>query len=147
MRINILALAGAVIGAVALFSTWESVLYRDLNLPDVLTRYSYEDFAYWSAIVIVIGVLVSFITSLGSVVEVLGVVMWWADTLNLQGDIPTRPGSYIVMASAIILALSMIRPLGPGLLKGPFSLKDRLLNFGPTRGSPPREASGDSTSD
>jgi hypothetical protein len=147
MRINVLALAGAVVGVVALFSTWESVLSRDLSLPDVLTRYTYEALAYWSAVVIIIGVVVSFITSFGSVIEFLGVAMWWADTFDLQGDIPTRPGSYIVLVSAIILLVSMIRPLGPGLMRGPFTLKDRLLNFGPTLRRPPPETNGSSRPD
>jgi hypothetical protein len=129
VRVNVLCTVGAVTGVIAVFSTWISVLYLDYNLLSIIRDMSPERLGYWSAIVVVIGVLVSFITPLGSLAEILGVAMWWIYVFDIQGVFPAKPGSYIAMASAIILIVSMLRPYGPGLMTGPFRLRDRLLTF------------------
>jgi len=129
MKVNMLGLAGAVVGVVAILSTWLSPAPMTRNLLDILDDIAHDQLAYWSALAIILGTLVSFFTPAGSLAQIAGVYMWW----SWGDDAPSEPGCYVALASAIILLVSMVRPLGPGLMKGPFSLKNRLLTFDPER--------------
>jgi hypothetical protein len=131
VKVNVLGLVGAVIGLVAIFATWIGRLFGliKLNLIDVLNDAPSDSLAYYSAILFVTGTLVAFLSSFGGVIQLSGVVLWWEYVIDRQGEIPSRMASYLALASGVIVLASMARPLGPGLMKGPFALKNRLLNF------------------
>ena len=127
MKVNVLGLSGAVVGVVAIFSTWLAGLFVDWNLLEVLNHVPHDELEYWSAVVVVVATIISFLTPTGSLLLIAGVAMWW----STADELPVNPGSYVAMASAIILNASMARPFGPGLMKGPFSLTNRLLTLSP----------------
>jgi len=124
MKANVLGLAGAVIGVLAVFSTWLSAC-RPMNLLDIYENIAHDQLAYWSAVAIILGTLVSFVTQTGALAQIAGMYMWW----SWGEDAPSDGGFYVVMASSIILFVSLVRPLGPGLIRGPFTIRNRLLMF------------------
>jgi hypothetical protein len=134
MKVNALGLVGAVIGAVAVFSTWLGgyVLFFgniNWNLLNVLNEFPSDHIAYYSALIFIIGTLVAFLSPAGGVLQVAGVLLWWSYTLHDLGVMPTKMASYLGLTSAIIVLASMARPVGPGLMTGPFDIKSRLLIF------------------
>jgi len=124
MKVNVLGLAGAVVGVLAVFSTWLSAC-TTMNLLDILESIAHDQLAYWSAVTIILGTLVSFVTPTGALAQIAGIYMWW----SWGEDAPSYVGFYVAMASSIILLVSMVRPLGPGLIRGPFTIRNRLLTF------------------
>jgi len=124
MKVNVLGLAGAVVGVLAVFSTWLSAP-RSMNLLDIYENIAHDQLAYWSAVAIILGTLVSFVTPTGALAQIAGIYMWW----SWGEDAPSDVGFYVVMASSIILFVSLVRPLGPGLIRGPFTIRNRLLTF------------------
>jgi hypothetical protein len=129
-RINLLGLVGAITGIVAIFSTWLGLGHLiTFNLIDVLNDVSANGIAWYSAVLFITGTLVALLSSVGGVLQVGGVSLWWYYVLRESDKIPSKVGSYIGLISAIIVLASMVRPLGPGLMKGPFELKSRLLVF------------------
>jgi len=132
--LNALGLLGALVGVAAIFSVWTrtwALGMTTFNLIDVANEAPTDILAFWAAVVFIVGTLAAFVSSIGWVPQIAGVLLWWWYILDSQGEMPGRPGSYVALASAIIVMISMARPVGPGLMKGPFSLRNRLLVFCP----------------
>jgi len=129
-RINLLGLVGAITGIVAIFSTWLGLGHLiTFNLIDVLNDVSVNGIAWYSAVLFITGTLVALLSPVGGVLQVGGLSLWWYYVLQESDKIPSKVGSYIGLISAVIVLASMARPLGPGLIEGPFELKSRLLTF------------------
>jgi hypothetical protein len=147
MKVNVLGLVGAVIGVVAIFSTWLGYASGwfhgavSWNLIDILNDAPAYHNAWYAALFFIVGTLVAFLSPAGGLLQVAGVLFWWTYYLDYRGEMPSRMASYIGLASAIIVLASMLRPLGLGLMKGPFGLKDRLLIFRAGRPSEQKEES------
>lgn len=132
-RVNLLCLAGAVIGVIAIFSRWVGNWLIDLNLLDVMNLSDSAEGAsnyFLPGLVFIIGTLVAFLSPLGGVLQIIGspwFIVVWAN--RHEGEILSSVGPYLGIASAIVVLISMVRPLGPGLLTGPFRTKSRLIAF------------------
>ena len=132
-RVNLLALVGAIIGVVAIFSTWVSaslfVWSADFNLIDLVNDAENATLLVgcW---LFLIGVILAIFTPLGGFLEIIGVALfmtWFVP--ETDGDLPSHIGSYLGIVAGVIALVSLARPLGPGLMSGPIRLKDRLLVF------------------
>jgi len=136
MKVNVLGLVGAAIGVAAIFSVWVIELNGlvNLNLIDVLNDadVASNNLALSSAIFFIIGTLVAFLSPIGGILQIGGVLLWWNYMLGVHSGMPSSavPASYVGLVSAIIVLASIVRPFGPGLMKGPFGLKNRLLIYG-----------------
>ena len=140
MKVNVLGLVGAVVGVVAIFSTWLGYHgwlsgAHSWNLIAVLNDAPAYQTAWYSALFFITGTLVAFLSPAGGLLQVWGVLNWWAYYTDMSGEMPSRMASYLGLASAVIVLASMARPFGPGLMKGPFGLKNRLLIFSGERPS------------
>ncbi len=132
-RINVLCLVGAIVGIAAIFSRWLGNWLVDLNLIDVINLVSSVDAPreYWYASVLVLlGAIIALVSPLGGFLEIIGApwfILIWSD--RHEGAVISNVGPYLAIASAIIVFVSMARPMGLGLMRGPYRLKDRLLVF------------------
>ena len=139
MKVNVLGLVGAVIGVVAVFSVWYSTfflpywppgrVYISMNLIDVLNEWPAYHIAWFSGVIFIIATLGTFVSPSGGILQIAGVMLWWTYVFQASGKMPSEIGSYVGLASAVISLTSIVRPIGPGLAKGPFSFRNRLLIF------------------
>jgi hypothetical protein len=132
-RVNVLGVAAAIIGVVALFSAWVSVRVfvwgADLNLIDVLND-AETGVLVAGCWLFVIGTLLSFLTPLGGILEILGVALFLAWFVpETDGDLPSAIGPYLGIVSAVIAFVSIAKPLGPGYGNVSPGAKGRLLTF------------------
>jgi len=133
-RINILALVGAFIGIIAIFSVW--ITYRLLiwssgvNLlqilemgPDILGAIYCVSF--------IIGTLIAFVSPMGAFFQIVGIIAFFLRFMEMTGGriLPLNIGPYLGVASAIILIVSIAKPIGLNYGSGSIGLKDRLLTF------------------
>ena len=134
MKINFLGLVGAVIGAIAIFSTWITITFliwgKSMNLMDVVNEAGTPSDWWLPSILFIVGTLIAFVSPVGGVLQLVG-APWFiiVFTQHADGRIPSGIGPYLGIASAIIVLASMARPLGLGLMKGPIGIKNRLLVF------------------
>ena len=81
-------------------------------------------------ILFIIGTLVIFLSPLGALLQIAGIsLVFYAIREALEGRIPSSIGPYLGIASAIILIVSMIKPLGLNYGSRPIGLKGRFLTF------------------
>jgi len=144
-RINILCLIGAIIGIVAIFSGWIGISYVKFNLIDVLNIVN--DQYYWGGdysseaaqiymiggLLCISGALIGFFSPIGGVPLLIGTPMFILIYSSRQeGNIPSGIGSYLAIASGIILLISLAIPIGIGYEKT-IGIKERLLTFSPIK--------------
>jgi len=132
-RVNILSLIAAILGVIALFSAWVEVRVfvwgADLNLIDVLNE-AETGLLVAGCWLFIIGTLLSFLTPLGGILEILGVALflsWFVS--EADGDLPSGIGAYLGIASAIVAFVSISKPVGFGYGESAVGAKGRLLTF------------------
>jgi hypothetical protein len=132
-KINLLGLAGAIIGIVAIFSRWIGVSIVGFNLIDVINLVNSEvapqDYRF-ASILVIVGTIIALVSPLGGVLQIIGApwfILVWAN--RHDGQIISSVGPYLAIASAIIVLASIVRPMGLGLMRGPFPVRSRLLVF------------------
>ncbi len=142
VRLNILCLAGASLGALSLFLTWVEILtsniaycaFEDMSVVDILGNACHFDLMLRVAcLLFLIGVVLAFVTAAGAVFESVGVsvfFVWYATATGslFSGDVlPGSAGAYAGMASAILVILALVRPVGIGYDGTTMTMKERLL--------------------
>lgn len=132
-NVNLLGLAGAIVGIVAIFSRWLGSWLKDYNLIDVINLLDSadapQDYLY-ASVLVVLGAVIALLSPLGGFLEIVGAawfLLTWAN--RHEGDIMSDIGPYLAIASGVIALVSLVRPMGIGLMRGPFSLRSRLLVF------------------
>ena len=129
-RINLLALLGAIIGVISIFLPWggggtlgEGNFYWNLIEIGNLINPAV-------AILFILGTGLSFITSLGAVIQFISFVSGGTDYWFLTGGISPWVYGYIfalISFSLIVLSIFLCITVPP--LEKPYSLKMRLLTF------------------
>ena len=142
VRLNILCLVGAVIGVVAVFSTWITVGFmfwsREMNLIDVYNQVESSSDLWLPAILCLIGAVVAFISPLGGVMQIVGVPLFIsAFTSNTDGKLPSGIGPYLALVGAVIVLASLVYPIGVGYRQKPAGVLGRLLSISPGDHLPP----------
>jgi len=138
--VNLFCIAGAMIGVIAIFSRWVGNWLIDLNLLDVMNLSDSAGGAsnyYLPGLVFIIGTLIAFLSPLGGFLQIIGApwfIVVWAN--RHEGEVLSSIGAYLGIASAIVVLVSMVRPLGPGLMTGPFTVRNRLSVFSQGKSAP-----------
>ncbi|MDH4122694.1 MAG: hypothetical protein OEV21_01205 [Thermoplasmata archaeon] len=130
-RVNILALVGVAIGIVAIFSAWIRWIFGDYNLINILNEAAEPEYAlmFMGCFVFLIGTLFAIFIPMGGIIQLVGIPMFIIGFISYaEGRFPSGIGPYLGIASAIILVISIIKPIGLNY-KPPIELKGRLLTF------------------
>ena len=149
VRLNILCFVGAVIGVIAVFSTWITVGFmfwsREMNLIDVYNQVGSSSDFYLPAVLLLIGVVVVFITPVGGILQIIGVPLFLsAFASNSDGKLPSGVGPYLALVGAVIVLTSLAYPVGLGYRQKRSSIVGRLLIVSPSgsvTASPSEQAS------
>jgi hypothetical protein len=134
-RVNVLALVGATVGLVAVFSTWflNGIVIK-YSILDVITDphpgYQLLLTGFW---VFLVGTLVCFLSPLGGILEIAGAVMFIDWFVGETDKMPSQVGAYIGIISAVIALVSIVKPFGLGYAGGTGGVAGRLLVFSPLR--------------
>jgi hypothetical protein len=134
MRVNLFAVAGAVVGIAAILTTWLAASFGifghfELNLIDVISEGGTDSDYFLPTILFIIGTLIAFFTPVSGILQIIGASWFMLVYFDHVDRLLSTVGPYLGMASGIVLLLSIARPIGPGLMNGPFDAKDRLLTF------------------
>jgi len=141
MKVNALELVGAIIGAIAIFSTWITVGFlfwdREMNLLNVINETGASSDWWFPSLLFVIGTVIAFVSPIGGFLQLVG-APWFmiVFTQHADGRIPSGIGPYLGLASAVVVLASMARPIGPGLMTGPFDIESRLVVFSGAKKAP-----------
>ena len=147
VRINILALAGAVLGIVSMYLTWYStteiigffelgpgdmIWSRDWTLIEGYERMG-SSFPLWlPTTLFIIGVIAAFITPLGGVIQLSGISLFVHRIASVnEGDLPAEGGPYVGIISGAVALVSVAYPIGLGYSRRPVGLVGKLLVFSP----------------
>ena len=134
IRINALGLVGAVIGVVAIFSTWFTyIVVHDLNLVDVVDHLDKQSKHYLPALLFILGTVIAFISPTGGLVQIAGVGYWFARFWSDNSELPSEIGSYLGLVSAVIVLASLARPVGIGYQSKPIGIIGRLVTISTVR--------------
>ena len=140
VRLNILCLVGAVIGVVAVFSTWIAVRVTfifwssrsELNLIDVYNQVGSSSDFYLPAVLLLIGAIVAFISPLGGMLQLVGAPLFIsAFASNSDGKLPSGVGPYLALVGAVIVLASLVYPVGLKYRQRPIGVLGRLLTVSP----------------
>jgi len=145
VRLNLLCLAGAGLGALSLFLTWtDSVVspvayctWPDSGIIDILFNWCHAEWALRVACTLfLIGVALAFLTTLGAFFEAAGLwgfFIWYAnrEEQRVTGEIlPESIGPYVGIASALLVLLALVKPMGSGYGGASVGMRQRLLPVG-----------------
>jgi hypothetical protein len=127
-NVNLLCGVGACIGVAALFLTW---IYEPLhvtirNEPTIVYMVATQYLYYGAAVVFLIGTVVAFVSPLGGVLQVAGLIVFalgivdsgndqWLKGYDPQQEL--RIGMYLGIVSCSLVLASLFRPLGTGKLR------------------------------
>lgn len=142
VRLNILCLVGAIVGVAAIFSTWISLGFlfwsREMNLIDVYNHVESSSDFWLPAVLFLAGTLVAFVTSLGGIMQIIGVPLFMsAFVSHADGRLPSGIGPYLGLVAAIIVLASLAHPVGVGYGAKSKGILGRVLTISPIReGSP-----------
>lgn len=131
---NYLCIAGSILGLLSIFAVWTKTSfgggYLVLNLLNII-NVSLSSGLLISAILVMIGIGISFITPMGGIVELAGIIAFFFAYLDWSGgNIPSNPGPFLCLFSAIIIILSLKYPMGPGFKgESKIGIKQRVLTF------------------
>jgi len=139
-RINILGLIGALLGVIAIFSSWYWItLIGDVNAIRIMgSSGAGTAIPIISSSIFVIGALISIYSSIGGAIELTGISIFTVNFLTYPwfgghpypGDGPFLGlGIYLGFISGIIVIISIFNPLGISFGKEQLSIKARLVNF------------------
>jgi hypothetical protein len=131
LSVNVLGLLGAIIGVVAIFLAWLEAGGMTADLMDAFDMSSSE-LGYIAAVVFIIGTVVAFLSSIGFILQLAGVAawgLWFADTYKGLSGVDLGIGFYLGIVSAVIVLVSIVKPLGPGLMHGPYRKMQRFMVF------------------
>lgn len=143
-RINALALVGVAIGFIAILLPWYWIEgLGDISFMSIL-RIPLSGGAVQDTVLIascyifLIGTMISIISPIGGVAEFAGILAFLVDFMTYpwrftQVYMPhpfLEIGPYLGLISAIIVLISILKPIGIGYGKGTFGIKGRLINFG-----------------
>jgi hypothetical protein len=150
-RINILALIGAIIGLISIFIIWKTEAYgfirgvqeedaaiynfNILNMISLGGSYPGTFIDPIVGIIVLSGVIMSFLTPIGGIIEVIGASVFIISEgrLPVYGDwhwgLTIYWGSFLALASGVILIFSIYKPMYRKSDKGPIEKKERLLTF------------------
>lgn len=136
VRLNILGIVGALIGVVAVFSTWITVGFmfwtKEMNLIDVFNEVESSSDFWFPAVLCLIGTAVAFMSPLGGILQIVGVPLFIsAFTSQTDGEIPSGIGPYIALVGAVVVLASLLYPVGIGYSKKPVGIIGRLLTISP----------------
>jgi len=134
-QVNILALVAAILGLVAMSSDWIYGGYSpNLDLVNSL-QYSLTGDLYAGCLLFLVGVLICFLSPIGGILEVVGLVLFFNAYLPTSETYDYDPvGAYIGVASAIIALVSLVKPLVVvGCTKKSPEIVDRLLIMSPAQ--------------
>jgi hypothetical protein len=136
-KINLLGLAGAIIGIGAVFSDWMGEWVVRWNLIHIIHYVNSGDLPQeflLPSVLVVLGAFVALVSPLGGFLELIGAPWYELVVANQHnaGPIMSNIGPYLAIASAIIVLTSMVRPVRPvevSFMRGPYAIEDRLLVF------------------
>ena len=136
VRLNILCLVGAVIGVIAVFSTWITVGFmfwsREMNLIDVYNQVNSSSDWWLPVVLCLIGAVISFVSPLGGVLQLIGAPLYISVfASDADGRLPSGIGPYLALASAVIVLASLIYPVGLGYRQKPVGVIGKLLTISP----------------
>jgi len=136
LSVNLLCLVGAIIGVIAIFSTWITVGFmfwtNDMNLIDVFNQVDSSSDFWLPAVLCLIGVVVAFISPLGGIMQIIGVPLFIsAFASHADGDLPSGIGAYLALVGAVVVLVSLLYPVGIGYRQRPVGILSRVLTFSP----------------
>lgn len=142
LRLNILCLVGAIIGVVAVFSTWITIGFmfwsREMNLIDLYNQVGSSSDFYLPAVLLLIGAVVAFVSPLGGILQVVGAPLFFsAFASNSENALPSGLGPYLAIVGALIVLGSLMYPVGIGYRQKPAGVIGRLFTISP--GGPLRQ--------
>lgn len=142
VRLNLLCLAGACLGALSLFLTWVDSLVSPIaycavpnsGVIDILFNWCYAECALRiAATLFLVGVILAFLTTLGALFELAGLsifFVWYAngERQHVTGEfLPDSIGPYVGVASALLVLLALVKPMGIGYEGTPRGSRERFL--------------------
>jgi len=140
IRLNALALLGAIIAFVAIALPWSVVSTTPPAHEAVLEQRPLFDYLSGtlstpSAYVFIIGSAVAAITTIGVLVQLVGFLWFWSVFSGTMGEYPGfeesfGSGVYIAVLAMLITAVSIILPMGLGYYRRKKTLINRVLVWG-----------------
>ncbi|MBN1677997.1 MAG: hypothetical protein JW880_05605 [Candidatus Thermoplasmatota archaeon] len=144
IRLNLLALGGALIAFVCIALPWSTLSVVSPTPQEVVEQRPLFDYlsgslATPSSYVFIIGSAIALITTLGVIVQMVGLVWFWAVFANSMGTYPGRGGTleeafgtgfYISVVAMLMVAVSIIMPLGPGYYRRRKTARSRVFVWG-----------------
>ncbi len=135
-RVNLLCWVGAILGIVAIFSTWVKISIfvwgTNLNLIDVMNHAS-DSILVAGVWLFIVGTLAAFVITEGGVLQIIGVILFLSWFTNEAGEMPSGVGPYLGLSAGVISAASFAVPLGIGYRGTKIRLRDRSLAVGIAR--------------
>lgn len=145
IRLNALALLGALMALVCIAMPW-STLSTGSSSPEMvseqrpLLEYLSGSLSTPSSYVFIIGSAVALFCTLGVIVQMFGFVWFWAVFSGSMGTYPSTVGGtmeesfgtgfYLSVLAMLVIALSIILPIGLGYYRRRKSVGSRLLVWG-----------------
>jgi len=140
IRLNALALCGALIAFVCIALPWSTMSTvfpaREMTVEQrPLFEYLSGTLASPSAYVFIIGSAAAVITTLGVIVQLFGFVWFWAAFAGSMGTYPGiqesfGTGFYLSVLAMLMVAISIILPLGLGYYRRKKTALSRILVWG-----------------
>lgn len=144
--INVLCICGAIIGVAAVFCEWTYFSQVDYfvtgNLIDYIVPDRYHDpldLSLIGGLIFVLGTGLAFVTPLSGLVQASGMVAFAIEIRNRASDVSSYSdgtmefglwiGFYVGIASAAIVLLSIPVPMGPGIERHRYDIRNRLFVF------------------
>lgn len=139
LHLNLLCIAGALLGLMSIFLIWGTRTYNQgFTLLDFTSLTSYIDGTMFFAVMFFISTLLAFISPLAGIGQFIGsigyVIIIGAIPSNQTGEEwwgGTGLGAYVGLTAALTVILSAVFPLGIGYRRGRLTRLDRLLSISP----------------
>lgn len=144
IRLNVLALCGALLAFVCIALPWATLSVAS-PAPQVVVEqrplfdYLSGNLATHSSYIFIIGSAITFITTLGVIVQMVGFVWFWVAFANSMGTYPGRGGTleeafgigfYLSVLAMLMVAVSIILPLGLGYYRRKKNARGRIFVWG-----------------
>ena len=158
-RVNIFCLVGAVIGVVAVFSTWIAVRLTspisssvlEHNLVDIYDFAGIVSDYNLAVVLLLIGAIVAFISPLGGMLQLVGTLLFisaYPATANIilpsgfQWEENIGLGPYLALVGAVIVLASLVYPVGLGYRQKPVGVIGRFITISPASRLPQPSSQG-----
>lgn len=144
IRLNVLALCGALIAFVCIALPWTTLSMTSPGPETTIAQrplfeYMFGDDLSLSSYLFLIGSAAAVVTTLGVILQMVGFVWFWAALAGGMGSYPGRggvleesfgSGFYLSVIAMLVVAASMILPLGLGYYRRRKSVPSRLFVWG-----------------